>query len=169
MSRTKLILKVFTFVIGGATFLSLPTRADWPTDPTVNVLMCSAPREQRFPQGVSDGAGGAIYVWTDLRESPPLSQDDVNIYASHVLSSGVPDPAWPVNGLAVCTAPGNQSLPQTNTNPTVILSDGSGGALVMWFDARDGEPRGSYVHHVLASGALDPQWPTGGVRCGRGV
>ena len=36
------------------------TFAEWPSDPTVNVPICTAGGYQGSPQLVSDGAGGAI-------------------------------------------------------------------------------------------------------------
>jgi len=62
----------------------------------------------------SDGAGGAIITWSDLR-----SGTDSDIYAQHVLASGLVDPGWPVDGRAICTAAGDQSSP-------AIVSDGAG-------------------------------------------
>ena len=55
---------------------------------------------------VSDGAGGAIVTWMDGRSGIT----DFDIFAQHVLASGVVDPAWLADGIALCTAPGPQMV-----------------------------------------------------------
>jgi hypothetical protein len=118
----------------------------WPVD---GQGLCTAPGDQSFPKIVADGAGGAIITWQDLRGG--LTAD---IYAQHVLSSGVVDPAWPVDGRALCTAFDNQLNPR-------IVADGAGGAIVTWQDRRGGN-FDIYAQHVLASGAVDAAWPMDG-------
>ncbi len=68
-------------------------RAAWPTDPLVNVPVCTSPGDQTKPltESVPDGAGGIILAWKDRRGA------NLDIYAQHVLASGVVDPAWPAN------------------------------------------------------------------------
>ena len=78
-----------------------------------------------------------------------------DIYAQHVLASGVVDPAWPLNGVALCTALNSQTTP-------AIESDGAGGALVTWADQRLISNIDIYVQHVLANGTVDPVWPANG-------
>jgi len=124
-------------------------RAEWPHDPLTNVPLCTADGSQGELAIVSDGAGGAIAAWQDYRSG------GLDIYAQRVLASGEPDPAWPVNGLAVCTAGGSQQLP-------VVAADGAGGAIVAWFDYRNGNDD-IYAQHVLASGEPDPSWPANGL------
>ena len=119
-----------------------------PAWPANGRALCTAPGFQEYPSIVSDGAGGAIVAWYDFRGA------SVDIYAQHVLASGAVDPAWPANGRALCTAA------NTQTTPT-IASDGAGGAIVTWNDSRSGASD-IYAQHVLASGAVDPAWPTDG-------
>ena len=123
--------------------------AAWPHNPAVNLPICAVASYQNYPVIASDGAGGAIIAWEDQRGS------DYDIYAQHVLVSGIPDPAWPVNGRALCTAINEQSSP-------VIVSDGSGGAIVAWQDYRSGTNYDIYAQHVLATGFVDPAWPLNG-------
>jgi len=101
------------------------------------------------PSIASDGAGGAIVTWTDPRGG------NYDIYAAHVLSSGVVDPAWPAEGLAVCTAGDTQGNP-------VIVSDGAGGAIITWEDRRDGGDYDLFAQRVLGGGTVDPGWPING-------
>src|SRR5262249_35457062 len=68
---------------------------------------------------------------------------------------GVVDPAWPVNGRAVCTAPGEQGA-------GTITSDGAHGAIVAWGDSRVVGTTHIFADHVLATGVVDPVWPVNG-------
>jgi hypothetical protein len=74
---------------------------------------------------------------------------------------------WTINGVGLCTATGSQqfarpNLANTQSYPT-IASDGAGGAIVTWQDARNAGTTGTdiYVQRVNSSGA--PQWTTNGV------
>jgi hypothetical protein len=120
-----------------------------PAWPAAGRALCTAAGWQHAPAIVPDGAGGAIVAWQDERDS---SSD---IYAQRVLASGTVDPAWPVNGRAVCAASDDQVYP-------AITSDGAGGAIVAWRDYRGGPDTDVYAQRVLASGAVDPAWPAGG-------
>jgi len=121
----------------------------WPANGSV--LSAAGNAQVTYPTIVSDGAGGAIVTWQDLR-----SGTSYDIYAQHVLASGLVDPAWPVNGTALCTAPYNQSSP-------TIVADGAGGAIVSWQDLRGGGAiTHVYAQHVLAAGNVDPAWPVDG-------
>ncbi len=148
MRAPRALLSSCTGLLGLALVILLPrlAAAAWPTDPTVNVPVCTAPNDQTVPQMVSDGAGGAIITWLDN-----LYGSDSDIYAQHVLASGVVDPAWSAYGCPLNTWPSAQG-------GLVIVSDGAGGAIVAWQDGDD------YVRvqHAQASGAVDPAWPPGG-------
>jgi hypothetical protein len=100
----------------------------------------------RFPQIVSDGAGGAIIVWND----PRSGADD--IYAQRINASGVVQ--WTTDGVAICTASGSQSQP-------TIAADGSGGAIIAWQDFRNGSHLDIYAQRINASGAV--QWTSNGI------
>jgi len=120
--------------------------------PADGIPVCIARGAQEFPVAVADGIGGAILAWQDTRDSTVTGFD---VYAHHVTSEGVADPAWPVNGRAVCTVTGDQGR-------AGITSDGLHGALIAWSDARIVGTAHIFAHHVLASGSLDPVWPIGG-------
>jgi hypothetical protein len=121
--------------------------ARWPVN---GVAVSTAPGPQEFPAIASDGAGGAIITWFDLRSSA----SSFDIYAQHVMSTGVVDPAWPANGRALCLAAGDQ------LNPTIV-SDGVHGAIVTWYDIRDGVNH-IFAQRVLGSGAIAAGWPVDG-------
>jgi hypothetical protein len=83
------------------------------------VVVCPPWDEQwAGPQLVSDGAGGAIITWQDYRNG----YAHIDIYAQKVDASGTVQ--WDTNGVAICTAIGNQDYPQ-------LASDGSGGAIII--------------------------------------
>ena len=56
---------IFLFdILAGITF------AEWPSDPTVNVPICTAAGDQEGPQLVSDGAGDAIIRGRKIAVAP---------------------------------------------------------------------------------------------------
>ena len=128
----------------------LASGATDPAWPASGRAVCAATRSQYSPKIVADGAGGAIVAWYDYRGG--IKYD---IYAQHVLASGAVDPVWPTDGRALCTAAGDQDFP-------AMIIDGAGGAIVAWNDYRNGNDYDVYAQHVLASGAVDPAWPTDG-------
>ncbi len=68
---------------------------------------------------ISDGQGGVIVVWEDLRAG---NQD---IYAQRVSAEG--KIVWDQDGIAVFRGEGDQYDP-------AIISDGEGGAFIVWWD-----------------------------------
>jgi len=110
------------------------------------VVICTAANNQIQPCLASDGAGGAIVAWGDLRNG------NYDIYAQRVNSLGTVQ--WTANGVAVCTATGEQRL-------AIIASDGAGGAIITWQDWRSGSNFDIYSQRVNASGGV--QWAANGV------
>jgi hypothetical protein len=110
------------------------------------VALCTAVNDQQYPTIVSDGAGGAIVTWYDLRSG------NNDIYAQRVNAVGVPQ--WTANGVALCTAANIQAYP-------TLVSDGAGGAIVTWEDYRSGTSYDIYAQRVSAAGV--PQWTADGV------
>ena len=142
--------------------LARPAAAAWPTDPLVNVPLCTATNVQVFPRIVTDGAGGAIVTWADNRVG-----FDTDIYAQHVLADGAVDLNWPHDGRAVCAAMNYQRFPQpiwfgAGDVVTTIVADGAGGAIITWEDNRSGTNLDIYAQHVRANGTVDPNWPPDG-------
>jgi hypothetical protein len=116
----------------------------WATD---GVAICTAAGDQNSPAIVSDGSGGAIITWNDHRSSG--SND---IYAQRVNASGVVQ--WTTDGVAICTAPADQGSP-------TIVSDGSGGAIIAFYNYPSSGNFDIYAQRVYASGVV--QWTTDGV------
>lgn len=99
------------------------------------VAICTATGSQQFGAMVSDGAGGAIMAWNDSRANP-------DIYAQRVGSGAV---AWTTDGVPVCTNIAGQ-------NQSVVVSDGQGGAITVWTDARSADPSDIYALRIGSNG-----------------
>jgi len=138
-------LPLFLFAVVSLIIASVsPARADWALDGSP---VSAAANAQINPTIVSDGAGGAIIAWQDYRGGTNL-----DIYAQRVDGSGTP--LWTVDGVAVCTAANSQYSP-------VMVSDGAGGAILTWYDKRNGADYDIYAQRVNASGVS--LWTANGV------
>ena len=111
------------------------------------VAICTATGFQSHPKILPDGSGGAIITWDDARTG------NNKIYAQRVNASGVPQ--WTANGVLLTNALAGQARP-------VLVSNGAAGAIVAWEDYRSGQVD-IYAQRVLATGAVDPAWPAGGL------
>ncbi len=100
--------------------------------------ICTATGYQANPQIVSDGIGGAVITWVDERAG------EADVYAQRISSSGVVQ--WDVDGVAICTEPGNQAYPK-------LVSDSDGGAIIVWSDHRVGTT-GVYAQRIGAAGVV---------------
>lgn len=110
----------------------------WTTD---GVPVCTAAGDQGELALASDGAGGAIAAWLDLRAA-----STGNIYVQRLDGSGVP--LWTSNGVALTASPVQKDVP-------ALIPDGQGGAFVCWED-------GGGVAAQRVSGSGVPQWAGGG-------
>jgi hypothetical protein len=125
------------------------TRVDGNGSPVwspVSMQVCAAAGEQGGPSLASDGSGGVLVAWADYRDV-----NEPDIYVQRVNASGVPQ--WTTDGVVV-TPPGSMQYGQ------VIASDGAGGAVVGWYDYRNGDAD-VYAQRLDGSGAL--LWTSGGV------
>jgi hypothetical protein len=134
-------------------FTVLSTRAahaDWSHDARVpNPLIPYIFSNQRTDAAVPDGNGGVYVFFEDDRNGTK------DVYGMHVLANGVDDPAWPVNGLLICNATGDQ----TNIK---AVSDGAGGIWVVWSDGRSGVNK-NYLSHVDGAGTIQGTIPANGL------
>lgn len=126
-------------------FIYAGSFAQWSSDASVNNAVCGFAGNQTNVQLVSDNAGGTILTWIDTRNG---TQD---IYAQRINSSG--NLQWPVDGVIICTAMSDQFDPK-------LAVDGSGGAIITWYDNRDGN-YDIYAQRINAAGTV--QWTTDGV------
>lgn len=89
--------------------------------------ICTAQGGQASPQLVSDGSGGAIITWQDSRDH---SNNISDIYVQRVNSSG--SRLWQGNGVPIEATAGSGYSPR-------LVSDGSGGAIIVWRNEAGGE------------------------------
>jgi hypothetical protein len=113
------------------------------------VAVCTAGKSQKKPLIQRDGSGGAIITWHDNRNS---SSTGLDIYAQRLNANGVPQ--WTADGVAVCTATGDQQNPEMDRG-----DDGS--AFIVWQDYRNGADWNIYAQKLDANGV--PQWTGNGV------
>jgi predicted lipoprotein with Yx(FWY)xxD motif len=111
------------------------------------VPVCVVVFEQDTIAMISDGLGGAILTWQDYRSNNGFA----DIYAQRMNSSGAM--IWTANGVNIC----NQAAAQRGPK---LVSDGSGGAFITWYDNRAGN-YDIYTQRVASAGAV--QWTTNGV------
>lgn len=109
--------------------------------------VCAAVGPQRNPQLTADGSGGVIITWFDRRNGK-----NYDIYAQNIDAEGAVK--WTSDGVAVCTAPGDQYDP-------VPVPDGSGGAIIIWQDRRSGSNYDIYAQRIDAEGKV--AWNDNGV------
>ncbi len=110
------------------------------------VAISLAANDQIVPQIISDEAGGAIIAWQDFRTGT------AHIYAQRINGAG--KKLWLEGGVAISVAPQGQTAPR-------MISDGSGGAVVVWQDFRSGKQNDIYTQRVNADGRV--QWTEDGV------
>ncbi len=110
----------------------------WTTD---GVGVCVLDYAQVQPKISSDGSGGAIIMWEDMRGG------QWDLYSQRINSSGVKQ--WATNGVVICNASGNKDSYQ-------MISDGSGGAIMAWRDPRSGVSFDIYAQKINTSGSV--QW-----------
>lgn len=111
------------------------------------VEICMAAESQSYPQLTGDGSSGAIITWEDHRKGAPES----DIYAQKIDSEGALQ--WANNGVEVANYLYFQGSP-------VIVTDGSGGAIIAWEDQRAGNSD-IYVQRLNGSGEF--QWTEHGI------
>ncbi len=100
------------------------------------LAVCTATGYQDRPGIVTDGSGGAILTWEDRR----VTYGDV--YAQRVDAGG--SVIWTADGTPLCTQTERQEEPE-------IVSDGEGGAVVIWRDMR-GQVTHAYGQRVERNG-----------------
>jgi PKD repeat protein len=119
----------------------------WTSRSSINTSVCTAGNEQKMPQLVSDGTGGAVIVWEDSRSST-----DFDIYGQYLDASG--KAKWAADGTALCTAIGAQHYPQ-------VTADSSGGFIITWYDRRNGKNYDIYAQQIDSAGRI--KWTSDGV------
>lgn len=96
--------------------------------------VCLAAGQQFAQTMISDGAGGAVIAWADQRSAGPS-----DVYAQRVDATGLAK--WASNGVALCTVPASRGQ-------LFAVADGTGGAVVTWYESRNGASSDVYAQHV---------------------
>ncbi len=115
------------------------------------VIVCSTSLGiQSYISAVSDGKGGAIIAWSDIRIG------ETDIYVQRINSQG--QVKWLSNGIPVCKAAWEQHYLKA-------VSDGHGGIIIAWQDDRKG-PNGNvdtdiFAQRVDSNGTV--KWTNNGV------
>ena len=118
-------------------------RAQWRGD---GVAVCTAAGAQRITGTVTDGAGGALVLWSDSRSG------NTDLYVQRIASTG--EPMWRADGVPVCTLP-------SSVAHCSMIADGAGGCIAAWQE-REGAGNLVYAQRVNAAGVS--QWGTNGTR-----
>ena len=136
--------KIYTQLINSSGSLQ------WAED---GVLVCNARKEQYSPETCSDGEGGVIITWIDIRDD---LIDNIwlkgDVYAQLVDSNG--NLQWGENGTVICNEIHEQSYHQ-------IVSDMAGGAIIFWEDNRTGTNWDIYAQKISSTGMV--QWTYNGI------
>ena len=116
--------------------------ATWAAD---GVALSTATSDQTDLTLSTDGWGGAIALWKDMRSG------SADIFAQRVNSAGVAQ--WAPDGAPVCAAANDQQSP-------TAISDGAGGVVAAWADHR-GADWDVYAQRLDGTG--NPAWTLDGV------
>ena len=146
--------------------VSLNGKVLWPD---AGVPVCTAADDQQFAEqtyGViaPDNAGGCYIVWED----PRLGTGNYDIYLQHLTSAGaIASGVWPTNGLRLSNDPVNPSSSKSgNQRHASVISDGSGGALVVWQDEQVAADANIYAMGIQSDGNPTAGWnPSGNPVC----
>ena len=130
----------------GCVFCPVSGQCYWTYD---GAPVCTYDSLQWGPCLAPDGTGGVIVAWHDQRESEFHSYD---IYAQRLDWTGTP--LWTEDGVVVCKAEGTQYYPRS-------VSDGAGGAIIIWQDGRVPGDFDIYAQRLDASGIA--LWDSNGV------
>jgi hypothetical protein len=122
---------------------SNPALADWTQDGNA---ISTAFDLQMNPTIISDGGTGAFIAWQDRRGG------DFDIYVQRIDALG--NVQWAADGIAVCAAGADQSDAR-------LVTDGAGGIIVVWEDARTTTEFDIYAQRIDAAGL--PLWEANGV------
>ncbi len=127
---------------------------------TAGVDVCLAVSNQTNARVVKSGAN-IIVSWADRREStnPPALSNNIDIYAQSLQPA---DGAinWVADGVPVIKQPSSQ--PNSQTEGFELQDDGTGGAYVIWDDARiSTSDLDIFAQHIKPDGSQD--WATTGM------
>ncbi|MEI6845993.1 MAG: hypothetical protein WCK36_02980, partial [Candidatus Firestonebacteria bacterium] len=114
-------------------------------------VVCTAVSDRDTPVTVSDGAGGAIIAWQDLRNG-----GEYTLYSQRIDANGVSK--WAATGVTICTPVSGGSTIKLSLS---IVSDGAGGAIIVWQSTRN-PSIDIYAQRVDANGNIPAGWVANG-------
>jgi len=100
---------------------------------------------------LSDGQGGAVIAWLDIRNRTTTLKEKKEVYALRIDGAG--QPLWSPAGVRLLAADGWDIAP-------AFIPDGDGGALIAWQDKRFGS-FDIFLQQLKADGSL--RWGTNGI------
>src|SRR5262245_8001367 len=124
----------------------------WQSD---GVPVSNAAGDQSGAVMVADGAGGALILWQDR------SATATAIRAQRLTGSAAVATGWPAAGRVLCASAFGQFAPAS-------VTDGAGGAIVVWQEARDG-PLKLYALRFDGVGQPAAGWPASGLQVASGT
>ena len=129
-----LLILTFAFIIPNLSFSQNQGRP-----------VCTAINNQVHSVMTTDGSGGCIIAWQDKRNGKS------EIYTQRMNSSGYA--IWNGDGMPICTQ-------DSSFNP-VIISDGSGGAIIAWESYRGSTTTDIFAQRINSNGVV--QWIINGL------
>ncbi|MCC6652416.1 MAG: hypothetical protein IT348_14795 [Candidatus Eisenbacteria bacterium] len=127
-----------------------------PSWPAAGVPYAANEWDESDAKVCSDGQHGIIVTWMSYQETGS-SFDGGDCRVLRLLESGAVAPGWPDSGIAVGFGPGYHVLRK-------VVSDGLGGAYIVWNDTRNTGFFQVFVQRVTSFGAISPGWPVDGLR-----
>jgi hypothetical protein len=121
--------------------------ASWPAG---GMQVTTSTNAQNFPEVLDDGAGGALILWQEI-VTPPFGR----LYMQHLTANGGLFGTWPAAGLSLLST-------DTEYFASQLASDGLGGAIVAWFDFRNGNDTDVFAQRVLADKTI--AWTPDGIQ-----
>lgn len=128
--------------------LSSLARAQWPSDPNVNLTVCDTSGRQELPKITATADGGCYISWFDTRAGA------YRVYMQRLDASGVKQ--WESNGLLVSANPQSTSLVDWD-----LTVDDSSNAIVVFTDTRAGTSINPYAYKITPQGEF--RWGANGV------
>jgi hypothetical protein len=122
----KILFSVVVFVL-----VNFVANGQWSNDPSVGTAVSTGSPTTAKSNNVStnDGGDGSFIAWTDSRVSANQS-----VYIQRLLSNGTRKFASDLLVTGIANVSGGTSSAKTNLT---IVADGSGGAILLWLDARN--------------------------------
>ena len=125
------------------------SKAQWSSDPSVNLQVCDVTGAQALPKIASTADGGCYISWFDNRNG------GYAVYLQRLDVMG--NKLWATNGLLISNNPQNTSLVDW-----AIASDNHGNAILTFTDTRDNDSLHAFAYLIDSTGTF--VWGANGIR-----